>query len=987
MTLETRAQRAFWAICALLTALLFAAPGATQAPDDSNDPDTSLADAPVDGDDDAEESEDEGEADDENPVGGVDRGMLDGSRLDPDIENIIVEGIQTEGLADVPIAVTQFSATDIANLRIQNVADLAAYTPNLEINTAFAASNPTLFIRGIGLKDYNSNSAGAVSIWHDEVQMNSPAAQLFSLFDISSIEVLRGPQGSDRGRNATAGSIRLHSAEPDGEWDSWGSFTYGNYNDLEFEGAIGFPIFPDVFDDTLSGRVAFSAGFRDGYLTNQCADWDPEEHGFPLVSVDRTLEIYNELDPSPVAIPLLGGGSGEAPKFVYFNVDLYSELLAQGVVPNTSLRRYEDPDNPGEELFAYIQNKTFQVSTDEVCVLAPPGNVVTPNGAIDAGSPPAGTFVASRPAALTAEDFQGLSHKLNNIKYWAGRGMLRYQPNDSLDFLFIAHWGQNRGDSFHLQSVGAKNFEAPIDPETNMPELVIKEPLGFYNNDTGPGYDERNLGPEFEDVSIKEGLSLGRSDDLKNLPGTAGSDPFNGFYNRDGLEKLDILGFSLRGTWELENGRFVSISAYEENQRFVEDDGDDCPCQGLGADYVDESWQVTQELRLEGEGEDYTWLFSGFTIYEKLKTQNLFFNTITFQLDQNFTQELAAWNLVAQGHYDFLDEGAHPGFYQLSIEGGARYNWEHKIFQLDTVARQVEGEGRNTLEPQIERKTWRELTGDATLSYKPVELATFYAKYTHGLKAGHFNAGLTVNANRSGPEQKLSPVQPEYIDAAEIGLKTTFFDDRVQLSAAAFRYWYTDLQVFDIVNEVGSIPTQQLLNSDAKVIGFEAELKLRPIEGLTLEGGFGWLDTEFIDFSVQKQTSPGDKNSAGAVTTFIYDGNPLIAAPEFNFSGVAEYEIATRWGSLIPRYDFSYKSRTYQDPTKQLLLSQPSFWLHNARLAYRTPDGKLEIAGWVQNFLETIYKVDVFDFTRQFDSVQEIYGEPRTYGFTVSYLW
>ncbi len=233
MTLETRAQRSFWAICALLTALLLASPGATQAPDDSSDPDTSLADVPVDGADedreheDTEESDADGEAEDEEPAGGVDQELFDGAALDPDIENIIVEGMQTEGLAEVPIAVTQFSATDIQNLRIQNVADLAAYTPNLEINTSFAASNPTLFIRGIGLKDYNSNSAGAVAIWQDEIQMNSPGAQLFSLFDISSIEVLRGPQGSDRGRNATAGAIHLQSAEPDGDWGSWGSFTYG----------------------------------------------------------------------------------------------------------------------------------------------------------------------------------------------------------------------------------------------------------------------------------------------------------------------------------------------------------------------------------------------------------------------------------------------------------------------------------------------------------------------------------------------------------------------------------------------------------------------------------------------------------------------------------------------------------------------------------------------------------------------------------------
>jgi len=121
---------------------------------------------------------------------------------DSDIEELVIRGTQTTGLVDVPIAVTQFNAADIQSLRIKDVADLAQYTPNLEINTAFSASNPTLFIRGIGLKDYNANAAGAVAIWQDDVHMVSPAAQLFSLFDISNIEVLRGPQGGLRGRNA-----------------------------------------------------------------------------------------------------------------------------------------------------------------------------------------------------------------------------------------------------------------------------------------------------------------------------------------------------------------------------------------------------------------------------------------------------------------------------------------------------------------------------------------------------------------------------------------------------------------------------------------------------------------------------------------------------------------------------------------------------------------------------------------------------------------
>ncbi len=550
MRLETRAQRAFWVICALLAALLLASPGASQAPDDS---DASPTDSAVEGkdddaeDSDAEEEDDSAEADsagvDDEPApeGGVDQELLRGAAVeDLDIEEILVEGTQTEGLAEVPIAVTQFSATDIQNLRIQNVADLAAYTPNLEINTAFAASNPTLFIRGIGLKDYNSNSSGAVGIWQDGIQMNSPAAQLFSLFDVASIEVFRGPQGSDRGRNATAGAIHLHSAEPDGDWGGWGSFTYGNYNDIEFEGGIGFPIFPDVFNDTLSGRIAFSAGFRDGYLKNTCADWDPTEHGIIAAGEENSLALYAALDPTPTAVDVApAGGPPEADRFLYLNTEVYNQLrdpagdgtfldipgamISAGdgsippAIPGSSIFRYENPDNPGVfDLFAPHQQDDFTMEPDSVCILSPPGNVVTNAGVVSNAATPnpdparteAGVFIDNT-RALKIEDFDGLKHRLNNVKYWAGRGMLRFEPNDSLDFLFIAHWGQNRGDSFHLQTVGASNFNQNVDLG------VVEEGLGYYQRDAVALFDERLVGPKFEATKEKRGRAAGL---LGNLP-------------------------------------------------------------------------------------------------------------------------------------------------------------------------------------------------------------------------------------------------------------------------------------------------------------------------------------------------------------------------------------------------------------------------------------------------------------------------------------
>ena len=68
-------------------------------------------------------------------------------------------------------------------------------------------------------------------------------------------------------------------------------------------------------------------------------------------------------------------------------------------------------------------------------------------------------------------------------------------------------------------------------------------------------------------------------------------------------------------------------------------------------------------------------------------------------------------------------------------------------------------------------------------------------------------------------------------------------------------------------------------------------------------------------------------------------------------------------------------------------ISQDAYILHNARLAYRTRDGRFEVAGWVRNFMDKYYKIDVFDFSRDFNTILEVWGDPRTYGLTLTYAW
>ena len=184
-----------------------------------------------------------------------------------DIEEILIQGSAGAGTPKAaPISVIGFDMDTLSKEGIKDIRDLTNFTPSLEIKSQFASSNPAIFIRGVGLDDFNANAASAVAIYQDGVTLNSPAIQLFGFFDEQVVEVLRGPQGTFY-RNASAGAILVKSAPPTEEFETWLSLTYGRFDQFDATGAVSGPIVPDW----LSGRLSGYYNFRDGTTKNRCA--------------------------------------------------------------------------------------------------------------------------------------------------------------------------------------------------------------------------------------------------------------------------------------------------------------------------------------------------------------------------------------------------------------------------------------------------------------------------------------------------------------------------------------------------------------------------------------------------------------------------------------------------------------------------------------------------------------------------------------------
>ena len=218
------------------------------------------------------------------------------SELPGGIEEIKVTSERAIGTPeDAPISTVGFDADVILKEGIKDIRDLSNFTPSLEIKSAFAASNPTIFIRGVGLDDFNANAASAVAIYQDGVYMQSPAGQLFQFFDVEGVEVLRGPQGALY-RNASAGAILVRSRKPTDEFETYATLTVGNYRHVELVSAISGPIVPDL----VSGRISGTWGVRDGITKNRCSYLAP----------DRT-PCNKTLHDEPVVEPGIGGRTND----------------------------------------------------------------------------------------------------------------------------------------------------------------------------------------------------------------------------------------------------------------------------------------------------------------------------------------------------------------------------------------------------------------------------------------------------------------------------------------------------------------------------------------------------------------------------------------------------------------------------------------------------------------------------------------------------
>lgn len=183
---------------------------------------------------------------------------------DSSIGDIVVTAQRrSESIQDIGIAVSAFGEEQLRELGYTSSSDLISMVPGVSLSNTSGGQYLQFSIRGVTQADFSNHTEAPNAVYIDDVYIGSPQAQSFGLFDIARVEVLRGPQGTLFGRNATGGLVHYITNDPTDTLSGFADLTYGRFNHVRLEGAIAGPI-----GNNLSARLSVLREARDPIIRN-----------------------------------------------------------------------------------------------------------------------------------------------------------------------------------------------------------------------------------------------------------------------------------------------------------------------------------------------------------------------------------------------------------------------------------------------------------------------------------------------------------------------------------------------------------------------------------------------------------------------------------------------------------------------------------------------------------------------------------------------
>ncbi len=160
----------------------------------------------------------------------------------PTGEIVVTAQKRSQGINDVPIAISAFTGAKLADAGVTSLENLSDITPGLTVSNTAATGVPIYTIRGIGFSDYSTSASSTVGVYTDEIALPYAVMTRGVFFDTGQVEVLKGPQGDLYGRNSTAGQINVNSARPTDRFAAGMSADVSNWGETSVEGFVSGPL-------------------------------------------------------------------------------------------------------------------------------------------------------------------------------------------------------------------------------------------------------------------------------------------------------------------------------------------------------------------------------------------------------------------------------------------------------------------------------------------------------------------------------------------------------------------------------------------------------------------------------------------------------------------------------------------------------------------------------------------------------------------------
>ena len=765
------------------------------------------------------------------------------------VETVTVTSSKLGGadVQSIPIAITALSQEQLTASQTTGGPDLIKQVPNMTF-TKTNFSGYSIQLRGIGTQAISVTTDPAVAVAFNDMPFIRNHFFEQEFFDVAQVEVLRGPQGTLYGRNATAGVVNITSAKPSDQFEAMASADIGNYKNRRFEAMLNLPIVDDRLDIRLAGEWTKRDGYSTNALTNSPTDgrnlWSgratlgfkpSEKFNAYLVwehfqENDDRLRSSKQLckrDEGPATIEGYSTAQGSDGK-------LGQEFLSQGCLPASpySDEAFQTPNSLALPYYGGLVGAGFGQAIGNPLTTAGAADVYTSKTqsknlrVIESTLDP--TYKAKSDVFMLNADY-ALTPSLNVISQtgyntdflWATQDYNRFNTREGVfgyipfpayegfvypDGNYICH----NDDLTRSLSIGGNNCKYQ---NTAVPTAYFCDPqLGCSNRMVAQDLVSQRswqLNQEFRLTSHFSGplnFSVGG-----NYMHYETHENYYVFFNTLTMYAANKLLGPTTSNWSPGNPAAQKQCTTNFLYPDVQNPGDPSgPCLG----YVD----VNPIDKLDNKGHNYF-------------------------LSQN-PYVLNSYAGFGETYYSVTDD--------LKLTGGLRWTVDQKHFV--NIPSQLLTDGYGYPITGTVDQEWREWTGRFAANWTPkltfTDQTLVYATFGHGYKAGGANppgAVLTTYASSAGDiAMPVHPMtfKPEFINAYELGTKNSALDGALTFNADVFYYDYKAYQISEIVDR-----TSINLNFDATVKGVELETRWEAAPGLKFGFSGGYQKTRLADGS------------------------------------------------------------------------------------------------------------------------------------------